>query len=228
MTISFKNCLSGNQLKLIAIFAMTVDHLAWAIFPGYPTAPLPLLMHLFGRITCPIMCFFIAEGYHYTRDINRYTARLFLFAVPSHFCYLFSSPNFTSFRSFLPFSTGVLNQTSVMWSLAWGLMMLRVVHSEKIRSGALRVLCVLLICLVSFPSDWSCIAAMCVLAFGTNRGISSARRFGCLPMSRHMQWFISLPLIAFTAFCKWALSSLCHCFGCITESAEKARASTAR
>ena len=42
MTISFKNCLSGNQLKLIAIFAMTVDHLAWAIFPGYPTAPLPL------------------------------------------------------------------------------------------------------------------------------------------------------------------------------------------
>ncbi len=170
MTMSFKNCLNGNQLKLIAIFAMTVDHLAWAIFPGYPTAPLPLLMHLFGRITCPIMCFFIAEGYHYTRDINRYTARLFFFAVPSHFCYLFSSPNFTSFRSFLPFSTGVLNQTSVMWSLAWGLMMLRVVHSEKIRSGALRILCVLLICLVSFPSDWSCIAAMCVLAFGTNRG----------------------------------------------------------
>ena len=41
---------------------------------------------------------------------------------------------------------------------------------KKIRSGALRVLCVLLICLVSFPSDWSCIAAMCVLAFGTNRG----------------------------------------------------------
>lgn len=29
---------------------------------------------------------------------------------------------------------------------------------------------IILICLVSFPSDWSCIASLCVLAFGTNRG----------------------------------------------------------
>lgn len=47
--------------------------------------------------------------------------------------------------------------------------MLRVAGSEKIKSGV-KTLLVLLICLVSFPSDWSCIAALCVLAFGTNRG----------------------------------------------------------
>jgi hypothetical protein len=33
-----------------------------------------------------------------------------------------------------------------------------------------KTLLVVLICLVSFPSDWSCIASLCVLAFGTNRG----------------------------------------------------------
>lgn len=61
--------LNSNQLKLIAIIAMTVDHIAWAMFDGYPSALLPLVMHIIGRLTCPIMCYFIAEGYHYTRNI---------------------------------------------------------------------------------------------------------------------------------------------------------------
>ena len=30
-----KRGLSGNALKLIAIIAMTIDHLTWTIFPGY-------------------------------------------------------------------------------------------------------------------------------------------------------------------------------------------------
>ena len=43
--------LDSNMIKLIAIIAMTVDHIAWAVFPGYPAAPLPVAMHLIGRIT---------------------------------------------------------------------------------------------------------------------------------------------------------------------------------
>lgn len=80
--------LDSNMLKLIAIAAMTADHIAWLLFPGYPTDPLPIILHIIGRLTCPIMCFFIAEGYHYTRNIKKYTARLFVFAVISHFAYI--------------------------------------------------------------------------------------------------------------------------------------------
>ena len=47
--------------------------------------------------------------------------------------------------------------------------MLRVAHSEKIREQ-FKPFLVILICLITFPSDWSCIASLCVLAFGTNRG----------------------------------------------------------
>ena len=113
--------LNSNQLKLIAIVAMTVDHIAWAVFPGYPLDAVPVIMHIIGRLTCPIMCYFIAEGYHYTKNINKYTARLFIFAVISHFAYIFASNDFVDAKSFIPFYYGnVLNQTSVMWSLAWG------------------------------------------------------------------------------------------------------------
>ena len=170
MSITEHRFLDSNAIKLIAILAMTVDHIAWAVFPGYPRAALPLLMHLIGRITCPIMCYFIAEGFHHTRDVRKYTERLFLFALISHFCYLYASTDFAGWRSFIPFLGGsVLNQTSVMWSLAWGLVMLRVVQSGRVNSR-LKPLLVLLICAVSFPSDWSCIASLCVMAFGTNRG----------------------------------------------------------
>lgn len=162
--------LNSNQLKLIAIIAMTVDHIAWAMFDGYPTALLPLVMHIIGRLTCPIMCYFIAEGYHYTKNINKYTFRLFAFAFVSHFAYIFASNDFVDFKSFIPFYYGnFLNQTSVMWSLAWGLVMLRIADSKRIKS-IYKVLLVILICIITLPSDWSCIAALCIMAIGTNRG----------------------------------------------------------
>lgn len=162
--------MNANQLKLIAIVAMTIDHLAWMLFPGYPRDWLPLLMHTVGRITCPIMCYFIAEGYYHTRNVERYTLRLFAFAVISHFAYRFAAMDFAGWQSFIPFFDGnILNQTSVLWPFAWGLVMLRVVHSPRVRQDWVKVL-VFLICLITFPSDWSCVASLCILAMGTNRG----------------------------------------------------------
>ncbi len=166
-----KKGLNSNALKTIAVIAMTVDHIAWLVFPNYPHEFLPVLLHIVGRLTCPIMCYFIAEGYHYTRDVRKYTVRLFVFALISHFAYIFASADYVDIKSFIPFYYGnILNQTSVIWSLAWGLVMLRIVNSEKIQKQWVKTLLVLLICVVTFPSDWSCIASLCILAFGTNRG----------------------------------------------------------
>lgn len=166
-----KKLLDSNMIKIIAIIAMTIDHITWMIYPGYPKEIIPIILHIIGRMTCPIMCYFIAEGYHYTKNINKYTKRLFVFAIISHFAYVFASTDFVDWRSFIPFYYGsALNQTSVMWSLAWGLVMLRVVNSKKIKSNMVKVLFVILICLISFPSDWSCVASLCILAIGTNRG----------------------------------------------------------
>lgn len=163
--------LDSNMLKFIAIIAMTVDHIAWAVFPGYSTDIVPVVLHIIGRITCPIMCYFIAEGYHYTRNINKYTTRLSVFAIISHFAYVAASNSFVDWKSFIPFYYGdIFNQTSVIWALAWGLVMLRVVNSNKIKNNFMKIILVLLICVISFPSDWSCIASLCVLAIGTNKG----------------------------------------------------------
>lgn len=159
-----KKNLSANQLKLIAILAMTADHLAWTLFPGYSTAWYAVLCHLIGRITAPIMWFFIAEGYHHTRNVNAYTRRLFLLALISHFAY-----NFCFGIPMIPFQTSVFNQTGVVWSLAWGLVLLRANDAPTLNFWQ-KLALILLVCLITFPADWSCVAAMAVLFLGTYRG----------------------------------------------------------
>ncbi len=156
--------LNSNSIKLIAIAAMTIDHIAWLVFPGYSREPLAVLMHIIGRITCPIMCFFIAEGYYYSHNLKKYTFRLLLFAVISHFPYMLIFSD-----SVVPFVNGaILNQTSVMWSLAIGLVMLIVANSNfKEKTKAVLVV---FLCVLSLPADWSCIASLYILAMGTNRG----------------------------------------------------------
>lgn len=162
--------LTTHALKCIAVLAMTLDHIAWVFWQGYSTEPLPLFLHLLGRITCPVMCYFIAEGYWHTRSRRRYLARLFAFALLSHFAYVFFSPDFRGWHSFLPFSSGeFLDQTSVIWSLFLGLLLLCIAHAEGIKTP-LKVAFTLLVCLVAFPADWSSVASLTVLAFGTNRG----------------------------------------------------------
>lgn len=134
---------------------------------------------------------FIAEGYHYTRDIKKYTARLFVFAVISHFAYIFASNDFADWHSFIPFYYGnILNQTSVIWSLAWGLVLLRIADNSKIKMPA-KVILTLLICAVALPADWSCIASLSVLSIGTNRGEPKSRLPGLCSGLQSIQLYIS-------------------------------------
>lgn len=159
-----KQGLSSNQLKAIAIAAMTIDHLAWTLFPGYDTRWFVLLAHILGRLTAPIMWFFIVEGYHHTRSVKKYALRLFALAIVSHFAY-----NFCFGIPFVPLQTSVFNQTGVVWSLAWGLVLLWIFDASRWQDWQ-KTLTVPVVCLLTFPSDWSCIAAMTVLFIGTNHG----------------------------------------------------------
>ncbi len=155
---------SANQLKLIAITAMTFDHLLWTLRPGYDHSLLVMLLHIPGRITAPIMWFFIAEGWAHTRSVKKYALRLFALAGVSHFAY-----NFCFGIPLIPFQTSFFNQTGVVWSLAWGLVLLEANGSARVPEWG-KALLTLAVCLITFPSDWSCIAALAVLFLGAYRG----------------------------------------------------------
>ena len=156
--------LNGNQLKVIAMLAMTIDHLAAVIFPNYPTDWWIVGLHIIGRLAAPVFMFFIAEGYFYTRDWKKYALRLLMFAVVSHFAY-----NFAFGIPFIPFKTSAFNQTSIIWSLFWGLIALVINDCAKLKKWQKTVL-VIGILAITFCSDWSCIAVLAIMEISTNRG----------------------------------------------------------
>ena len=158
--------LNSNHLKIIAIIAMTIDHVTDLIYPSFPAQPLPIALHIIGRLTAPIMWFFIAEGYHYTRNIKKYMFRLGIFAIISHFAYCFAFG-----LNFIPFNTGVFNQTSVMYPLFVSVLVLWLQDSElkKINKVIKNVLIFALIW-SAFPADWSCIAVLAIIGIYRNRG----------------------------------------------------------
>ena len=67
--------LSNNQLKIIAMVAMTLDHIGAYLFPQI------LWLRIVGRLAFPIYAFMIAEGCRYTRNPMRYLGSLAAIAL---------------------------------------------------------------------------------------------------------------------------------------------------
>ena len=69
--------LDATHLKIIAIISMVIDHFAWGFLDFYSWQG--QLLHVCGRLTIPIMCFFIAQGYSKTSNLRRYVGRMVTF-----------------------------------------------------------------------------------------------------------------------------------------------------
>ena len=71
--------LNRDQIKYIAVFTMLLNHVA-NIFLQPGTFACEALKDI-GYFTAPVMCWFLVEGYRYTRSVKKYAGRLLIFAV---------------------------------------------------------------------------------------------------------------------------------------------------
>ena len=62
--------MTGNQLKILALVTMTVDHIGVVMFPDV------MLLRVIGRLSFPIFAYMIAEGCYYTHSKPRYLGLL--------------------------------------------------------------------------------------------------------------------------------------------------------
>lgn len=69
--------MSSFVLKIIAIVAMFIDHIGYAIFGEFS------YLNYIGRLSFPIFAFQISEGYIHTKNLKKYFLRLLLFAIIS-------------------------------------------------------------------------------------------------------------------------------------------------
>ena len=175
--------LNSNHLKLIAIIAMTIDHFSDLLYPGFPVNAGSIALHSIGRLTAPIMWFFISEGYHYTHDVKKYLFRLGIFAIISHFAYCFAFG-----INFIP--NDIFNQTSVMYPLFIAVLVLYISDNKNI-NNILKHILVFLLVWSAFPADWSCIATLSVINMYSNRGNVDKQMISILP------WVFVYGLVSF-------------------------------
>ena len=175
--------LNANHLKLIAIIAMTIDHFTDLIYPGFPANPIAIGLHIIGRLTAPIMWFFVSEGFFYTHNVKKYMLRLFIFAIISHFAYCFAFN-----ISYIPNS--LFNQSSVMYPLFIAVLVLYI-NEKTNMNNILKHILVFILVWSAFPANWSSIAVLSVIGMYHNRGNLEKQ------MSVVMPWVLLYGIVSF-------------------------------
>lgn len=139
-----------NSLKWIAGAAMLIDHLGAIFYPRL--GDLALLFRLVGRLTAPIMCFFLAEGFCRSRNLGRYLLRLLLFALLAQPAYsLFHGDGLWSWNLNMLFTLAL--SLGMLWCLEG-------IKQTLLRWGAAAALMGL-----SWFCDWPLIGPLWVLLF---------------------------------------------------------------
>ena len=108
--------MSAFPLKVIALAAMLVDHIA-AVFPQHFT----LGFRAVGRLTFPIFVYLIAEGFRHTRSPQKFLLRLLAFALISEPFYDWSMNRANNIAAGCsPWHVDFLNDTNIFYTLLLG------------------------------------------------------------------------------------------------------------
>lgn len=160
-----KKGLNAGQLKLIAIIAMLFDHCVFLFLKNY--FGVAVVLNVIGRLTMPIMCFFVAEGFYHTKDVRKYLMRMAVFAVISQIPYYINHIDVLPANLF-EFIKGNIFRMNVICTLFMGLLSLCVVKS-KMHIIAKILLVILCVGLTQY-CDWRYYGVLWILGFGIFRG----------------------------------------------------------
>lgn len=166
-SINSKAGLSSDNLKIIALLAMTLFHAADMLFPWWkrylPDIPAALLL-LFcmgvGMIAMPVMCFLAAEGACHTKDWKKYLLRLSLWTVPSHIAYTLATR-----KPLNPFTAPFIMHTSVLWTISCGIGALFALKYQT----KLKIELMLLLLALGLYGDWGICASVAILCMALTR-----------------------------------------------------------
>ncbi len=143
--------LNRTQLKIIAICAMVCDHVAWGFVEFM--SPLGQIMHIIGRLTLPIMCFFIAEGFRHTSSVKNYIKRMMLFAVVAII------PFYVFFGELYEY------RQNIIFDLLLGVLLLTVLESKKLKKWQKAIPVVGLFVISALIGGWVIMPMVYILIF---------------------------------------------------------------
>lgn len=165
--------LNRDQIKLLAIVAMTFNHISHILMT--PGSALAEAFENIGYFTAITMCFFLVEGYQYTRSKKSYAKRLFIFALISQAPYVLALEFF---------------QLNVLFTLLFCFLILCVMDSS-LETWKKKLLLIGLV-LATVICDWAGVLAVAAILFKKNQGSprGQARAYGILIV---LFWLLNIP-----------------------------------
>ncbi len=101
--------LNGNQLKMIALITMTLDHVGLVLMHDF------IPFRIIGRLSFPIFAFMIAQGCRYTRHKLKYFLQIFLLGILCQTVFYMTSKSlYQGIR--ITFSLSILMIYAVQWA----------------------------------------------------------------------------------------------------------------
>ena len=149
--------MSRDAIKMLAMLTMLLNHIANALLPA--GAPLTNAFLYIGYFTAVTMCFFLVEGYGYTRSKRKYAGRLLGFAVLSQLPYQLAFPEH-GMAGFVQFN--------MLFTLLLCFLVLLV--QEKVQDRILQGVCIVLLICASLFCDWALLAPIFTLLFTWAKG----------------------------------------------------------
>lgn len=144
--------LNRNSLKYIAVIAMLIDHFAHFFLSEIWGTPIYVACRFIGRLTAPIMCYFLVEGFIHTSSKKKYFLRLLIFALISQVAF-----DFVHQRTVLSI------EFSMIYTLLCCFMMLFSI--EYFKNIFLKILSASFFIYVAQYGDWGTSAPVWVLGF---------------------------------------------------------------
>lgn len=157
--------LTLSSLKWIALITMLIDHIAATMMPyrnivqkltNINMAIVYAVMRGIGRLSFPIFCFCIVEGFVHTRNVKKYLIRLFIFALITEPIY-----DLAFFGRAL-----YLDYQNVLWTFLISMLMLMAVKKYS-QSILLKVIIILIFALIAWllKTDYSYIGVIIVAIY---------------------------------------------------------------
>lgn len=181
------------MLRLLALVSMLLDHAGLALFPSVGA------FRCVGRMSFPLYCFLLTQGFLHTRDVRAYGRRLLLTAILSEIPF--------DLLIFGGVASGM--EQNALFSLLLGLMALYGVRMLRGRPLHAALLC-LALCTAAMAARVSygwlgIVLCLCAYAAGNHRG-----RLALLTGSALLLYTLSLFLSGVDR--SWVLVSLCSLF----------------
>lgn len=178
--------ITGAGLKILAIITMVIDHMGAVLFPEQ------LILRYIGRLSFPIFCFLLVEGFSHTRNVYKYVMRLGVFAlvseIPYDLAFTNEFPNWNKQNVFFTLCLGVatlylIKYTKSNWErtiyIIFALFFAEMLKSDY---GAFGILLILWFYMLYDDKVWK-LAGGAIWSFYNGIGIQSYGALAMIPIS---------------------------------------------